>query len=249
MSIEFRFHLYILGSSHSLLKSVNVSRAIKLTPKAKTLYKTARRFRNIVSVYKKRSLSFKRRLRLAEKHFAVSNTGLKSEAVQFCLQQLSRKATKRRGMRYSLEEKLMALALYKTSGHGYRFLSKLFHLPSRRTLSRLLEGIPIESGINDLLMENLKKSSKNLKDREKLCMVMFDEISLMPHVSYNKHTQKIIGIQDGKICDHALVFMVRGVTKKWKQTISYTFCSGSTKATEIKKLLTSIIQKLKIAGM
>lgn len=39
---------------------------------------------------------------------------------------------------------------------------------------------------------------------------MFDEIFLMPHVLFNKPAGKFIGVNNGKICDHAMVFMVCG---------------------------------------
>ncbi|KAF5297497.1 hypothetical protein FQA39_LY12091 [Lamprigera yunnana] len=78
--------------SDTLLKSVNVSRSSELTPKAKRLYQRATKLQNVVAVYKKRSLSFKKRLQLAEKNkwsFDSSETGLQREAVWFCIQQLS----------------------------------------------------------------------------------------------------------------------------------------------------------------
>ncbi|KAF5286992.1 hypothetical protein FQA39_LY16106 [Lamprigera yunnana] len=46
--------------SDTLLKSVNVSRSSELTPKAKPLYQRARKLQNVVAVYKKRSLTFKK---------------------------------------------------------------------------------------------------------------------------------------------------------------------------------------------
>lgn len=105
-------------SREPLLRSVNVSRSVELTPKAKSFYKTARKLKNIAVTYKIRTNSFKQRLRMAKKHMTIVN----AEAANFCIQQLSRKATKRRRMRYTFDEKLMALALYKTSGPAYRLL-------------------------------------------------------------------------------------------------------------------------------
>ncbi|KAF5281036.1 hypothetical protein FQA39_LY05241 [Lamprigera yunnana] len=54
--------------SDTLLKSVNVSRSSELTLKAKRLYQRATKLQNVVAVYKKRSVMFKKRLQLAEKN-------------------------------------------------------------------------------------------------------------------------------------------------------------------------------------
>ncbi|KAF5281285.1 hypothetical protein FQA39_LY05171 [Lamprigera yunnana] len=73
--------------SDTLLKLVNVSRSSELTPKAKRLYQRATKLQNVVAVYKKKSLTFKKRLQLAEKNkwsFDSSETGLQREAVRFC---------------------------------------------------------------------------------------------------------------------------------------------------------------------
>lgn len=246
----FAFIIYVpLKSTDSLLASVNVSSSLQLTPKAKRLYCKARRLQNKAYTYRHRARNFRKRLSRAQKCYVdLESSSLRHEAVQFLLHQLSRKKTKPRGRRFALDEKLMALALYKISGPAYRFLSRWFHLPSRPTLSRVLQRVPITSGINEYLIENLKKTVKHMQARERLCILMFDEISLSPHVTYNKHRDCLVGIDGGEICDHALVFMVRGITRKWKQVVAYTFCKGSTKPALIKGLLKSLVEQLKNAG-
>lgn len=178
----------------------------------------------------------------------IKNCGLRTGAINFCLQQLTRKLTKPRGRRFSLEEKIMSLALYKTFGSGYRFLSKWFNLSFWRTLSRLLQKIPVGPDINKFLFDNLKMATSHFEPTEKICMLMFAEISLMPYVNYDKTSDEIIGIKKPDICDHALVFMVRGITRKWKQTIRYSFCRGTTKVTIIKNLLVGLIKQLNETG-
>ncbi|KAK4876573.1 hypothetical protein RN001_009079 [Aquatica leii] len=160
------------SSSDTLLKSVNVSRSSELTPKAKRLYQRATKLQNVGTVYKKRFLTFKKRLQLAEKNkwcFDNSETGLRGEAVKFCIQQLSHKVAKTRGDRYTLEEKLMSLALYKTSGADYRFISKWFNLPTRRTLIRLLENIPINEGIKQNVATKFRKALSKMETKRQSC--------------------------------------------------------------------------------
>lgn len=234
------------------MATVNVGRSSDLSPKAKILYRKVHSLKTQLRIVKKRSSNFKERLKLAKKHgreSLISSSLLREETVSFCMEQLLRKKGKPRGRRFTFDEKVMSLALYKTSGPGYRFLSKWFHLPSKRTLSRLLQKIPVGAGVNDFLFDNLKESVKTLKEKEKLCMLTFDEISLLPHVDYDKHNDMLVGVENGRIVDHALVFMLRGVTQKWKQTISYTFCRGSTKAIEIKQMLRELISRIKETGI
>lgn len=91
-----------------------------------------------------------------------------------------------------------------------------------------MQATPIEEGIKFYLLKNLKLVVKNFKEKEKLCMLMFDEISISPHIEYNKVSDVIVGLDDnGQICDHVLVFMVREVTRKWKQPMSFNFCRGA----------------------
>lgn len=236
-----------------LLQSVQVTRSGQLTPKAKALYIPARRLQSAVSLYRSRAITTKRKLKLAKRYIHsadFSNTGLRSEAVKFCVQQLTRRFTAPKGRRFTLEEKLMSLALYKTSGPGYRFLANWFHLPSKRTLTRLLQKIPVEDGISQYLMQNLTHSIKHFKNVERLCTVMFDEVALTPFVQYRRYTDQLVGVQNGVIMDHALVFMVRGITskRKWKQTVAYYFCKGSTSTQKLIEYLVCVTRELKKAG-
>lgn len=49
-----------------------------------------------------------------------------------------------------------------------------------------------------------------------------------------------------ELADHALVFMIRGITKKNKQPVAYSFCQGATKQEELVKQLKSVILLIKI---
>lgn len=51
----------------------------------------------------------------------------------------------------------------------------------------------------------------------------------------------------GIIYDHALVFMLKGICRKWKQPIC--FCKGATSAAEIKRLLVELIKEISRIGL
>lgn len=67
-----------------------------------------------------------------------------------------------------------------------------------------------------------------------------DEMFIAPLFEYNPRIYGISGfVNNGKSRERklaALVFMVRGIQKKnYKQPVAYTFCSGSTSATELTR--------------
>ncbi|KAI4471157.1 thap domain [Holotrichia oblita] len=82
-----------------------------------------------------------------------------------------------KGFRFTLDEKLMALALCKRSGKGYKLLSQLFALPSRKTLTTLLNKIPINPGINAMLFNHLQDTCKLLKEEQNTLGLYFLIIS------------------------------------------------------------------------
>jgi len=72
-----------------------------------------------------------------------------------------------RGQRFSMDEKMLSLSLYKRSPKCYRMLSKLFTLPSKRTLNTILSTVVISTGICASIMSVLKENVKHLKPSEK----------------------------------------------------------------------------------
>jgi len=68
---------------------------------------------------------------------------------------------------------------------------------------------------------------------------LFDEVCLSSGLSYDSVTDQIDGFVDTSsnksqnIADYALVFMVRGIKKKFKQPIAYSFCKGATTQHEL----------------
>lgn len=111
----------------------------------------------------------------------------------------------------------MALSLYKESHTGYKLLQQMFTLPSSRTLRRLLQKVPINAGKNEIIFSHLSQQQSLMKDVDKLCVLMWDEMSLQSHLQYDQSNDKIIGFEDWGhkrtqgIANHALVFMLRGI--------------------------------------
>lgn len=90
---------------------------------------------------------------------------LPSRTADFLVAQVHCAARKTKGRRWDYDEKVFALALYKRSPRCYRLLSKFVALPSRRTLSSLLEKVPFNSGINANIFKHLNDLSNSLCKR------------------------------------------------------------------------------------
>lgn len=62
-----------------------------------------------------------------------------------------------KGRRYTDEEKLIALSIMKQSPKCYRFLQRIFILPSKNTLNRMITTLNVEAGVNTQIFEAVKK--------------------------------------------------------------------------------------------
>lgn len=101
-----------------------------------------------------------------------------------------------KGRRFTLDDKILALSIYKQSGKGYRFLSNLFSLPSRKSLTEMLNRIPVRRGYNESVFQHIRNRVKHLPPINRLCVLMFDEVSLEAGLMYNTRFDVIDGFVD-----------------------------------------------------
>lgn len=171
------------------------------------------------------------------------------------LMQVRSSGKKPKGRRFTLNEKILALSLYKPSPKAYRLLSQICALPSRRTLQNILETVDLKSGINEKIFADLQQKVNKMPAKHKFCSLLFHEMAIGSNISYNKTRDNINGFVDNGskrkliFSDHVLVFMLRGVVKKYKQPLAYTFCSGTTKTADLKFQLKNIIEKVQSTGL
>ncbi|KAK3918429.1 DNA transposase, partial [Frankliniella fusca] len=136
--------------------------------------------------------------------------------------------------RWTIKMKCLALAIWKRSRRVYRWLSTMMALPVESTLRDLLVDIPLESGINIVAMDNLSKKTAQFSSKDRVCQVMFDEVSLKTGLYWNNKSKIIEGFEDyglnGRtvaLATHALVFMVQGINRKFKQPVAFHFSRGT----------------------
>lgn len=131
----------------------------------------------------------------------------------------------------------------------------VFPLPSINTINSRLRKLKIEPGINKLILGYLIKKIRTLPAKKRVCVLMWDEMAIKPHVTYSIARDLLEGVEDwGKtrtttVADHAIVFMVRGLDDGWKIPLSYAFCYRQTNTIQLKKYIREHIIVLQKAGV
>lgn len=194
-----------------------MTKVAQLSPKAKRLFQRVRYLRKKAAYRTKANLKLKRRLHVAEDltssaAFEKAVSSMDRIRRRFFECQIENSSKKPKGRRYTLEDKVLALALYKQSAAAYRSLSKIFALPSRKTVMKLLNRIPVKPGLHEEVFSVLKAETKNFKNPlDKYCILMFDEMSIQPNLRPNLNSGSVEGFEDlgfktsQKIANHAEV--------------------------------------------
>ena len=157
--------------------------------------------------------------------------------------------------RYTVEEKSLFLSLYSASPKCYRLLRKIVNAPSIRTLQKMLQNLNFSPGFHHSTLHSLSSKSKTLDPKDKLCVLLMDEISLKEHLHYDDKHDKIIGLENfgissgNSIANHATVFMIRGLTHKWKQPFAFFFSNGTMRSNKLKTLMLDGIRMINNTGL
>ena len=174
----------------------------------------------------------------------------------FVMSQVRNQRLKPQARRFTLEQKVMALAVMKISGKGYRLLSKLFALPSRKTLTHLLSKLPFRAGIiNNKILSSLRLAVQKMNTQERSCVLLFDEMSIEAHLQYNEKENCIDGFEEhgcrrkAAFANYVNIFILQGACKQWKQPLMFTFNSGPINGLALKILIKTAIEKCQGVGL
>lgn len=143
---------------------------------------------------------------------------------EFVTSQLKTGKVHPNGRRWTCKEKAFALNIYYKSANTYNALRKTYglSLPCKNTLKKSTGNVAKDDGICTTIINALKLKTKEMKEDEKLCVLSFDEMSIKDSISYNPGLDKVDGFESsgtGELAKQSLVFMIRGLTKNWKQVI------------------------------
>lgn len=243
-----------------LLRDIGIRRKTDLTPRKKKLYTVTKKLIKKVNLISQKNLSFKKQIKFAKKFVTTDSCNnlankLNKTTLDFIKTQVNIQNNSPKGRTYTIDDKILSLSLYKTSPKGYRFLSSIFALPSRSTLNSMLTRIPFKPGINVHIEENLKYQTTKLQNMNKKCILIFDEMSLSAALKYDKEHDMVFGLQKTwdseqlNFSNHVLVFMLRGIVKKWKQPYAYYFCTSTTKTSDLVSYIKSVIRSVYKTGL
>ena len=182
-----------------------------------------------------------RRLQAALKK--PTSQGKKEKTIQEALSKLSENrahfvkmqleySRKKKGRRYSPQTKSIAVSLYHASGKVYRILSKLFILPTKSTLRRYISRMPAATGISQGALNIIKKKVDSMNELEKLCTLCIDELT-----------------PTSKVANHAFIILLRSISGKWKQPLSYALFNGGCPREEKEELMKDAIDKVEGIGL
>jgi hypothetical protein len=157
--------------------------------------------------------------------------------------------------RYSDEIKLLSLSLYNSGPKAYAYLSDIFNLPSKTSLKNWLKNLSSSPGFLPETFNALEQRMKFMSERDKVCALLFDEITLKKNLQYDRYRDSIVGFEDfahigrsDKYAGSALVFMLRGLAANWSQPVGYVFSCTGCKDTVVQDLLFRCIDKCTASG-
>ncbi|KAH7977683.1 hypothetical protein HPB49_003170 [Dermacentor silvarum] len=159
-----------------------------------------------------------------------------------------------RGTRWTKKTVIKALKMRLSCGAcGYDSVRELGQpLPTERTLHRHLEGYKFTPGLLEDIMESLALKVSLMSPEEQHATLMLDEMQLAPGLVYNPSSGTVLGAPTIPLADatlppdclatHGLVFMLGGITTRWKQTVAYHLTGNSFHAKTVKDIIILIIK-------
>ncbi|KAH7974720.1 hypothetical protein HPB49_018445 [Dermacentor silvarum] len=143
---------------------------------------------------------------------------------------------------------------------GYNLLREYgYPLPSKRTLQRHIEHAKFRPGLLTDILEALKIKVSLMKPEERHAVLLLDGMQITSGLVYDHSCCDVLGtptlpLSDGSLPDdslaiHGLVFMLGGLSTRWKQTIGYHLTGNSIHAASFKAQVVNIITACESIGL
>lgn len=158
---------------------------------------------------------------------------------------------KKKGRRFSKEIKEFALSLYFHGPKAYRQISKVLCLPHPRSLRKWLAEVPMTPGIIPGVLSALKDAVKDWPIKNRVCVIMFDEMSLKQNLQYDAKNDVVIGYSDdgtertAGVANTAFVALLSGLSATWIQPLAFAVAKTKLHAEAIRRLLLALIDELR----
>lgn len=179
------------------------------------------------------------------------------EIYSFICSQMENANISRYARRWKIADKDLALKLFLASPKSYSVLHQHFYFPSRKTVLKSISGLNVEPGFCMPVLKAFLQISQKMKNRDKYCALSFDEMKLKKGLHYYRKLDYVVGYEnygqytppDPEPATHALLFMVRGICRMWKQVFGIFFCKNSTNANVLKHLVLDAVNNIKESGL
>lgn len=117
----------------------------QLTPKCKKLHLSSIKLTKKLNPCSKQIKTYKSKARMAHKLSKDNSLNQLINKVDkitysFIMSQIKNQSKKVQGQRFTLDDKILALSIYKQSPKAYTYLSTIFSLPCRKTIMGLLKN-------------------------------------------------------------------------------------------------------------
>lgn len=155
---------------------------------------------------------------------------------------------------WNAAERKIAIGLFYRSPSCYNYMrqSLKFSLPSESVIRNWLNVISLRTGSTSKLMNKISNKVNTMDEREKQCVLLFDEMSIRRHFDYSDNIGYIEGFQDlgeiggrsSKAGTQALVFMVRGLYDNWKMPLAYFISHGPVPFRMLHNVLIKVLDQL-----
>ncbi|KAG0422291.1 hypothetical protein HPB47_001880 [Ixodes persulcatus] len=140
-----------------------------------------------------------------------------------------------------------------TTLRGYANMRPGNSAMSKEATSFTAEGILTE------LFSSLKAKVATMIPVERHAALMINEMQITPGKDYDSSLKKVIGkitvplapgsVSADECATHTFVFMLGGMTSRWKQTVAYEFTGTSSCSAKVKDLTFDLIRKCESIGL
>ncbi|XP_059490339.1 histone-lysine N-methyltransferase 2D-like isoform X2 [Neocloeon triangulifer] len=238
-------------------------------PSKKTLFEKLDR-KSLIAFAKKKNKEVKRLKKMRLKRKATNPASkeaailylrkhLPTKCVDFIDRQIKLQKVKPQGRRYDRQDLILTMGLQKGGRRARAAVSDMFILPSKKTLLRFTQGLSIEPGIIEPILEGVGDFTSDLEDeRDCYAVLLWDELSIDEFLMWSSKWKKFQGFSDygpgeettKELADHALIFFVVLLrNKKVKFPVSYYFSTGTTPSSVLANLIEKNIRRLKTFGV
>jgi hypothetical protein len=155
-----------------------------------------------------------------------------------------------------------AVGLKSLSTSAYEAMGQVIKLPSARTLRDYTHWYKAEPGFQFSILEELCQKCRSMKEYEKWCTIIFDEVKIKEDIVYDKNSGSIVGfvhplditspnvIPAPKPATHILTVMVKSICGQGSlETPIAHFASRTCKAENLYDIVWEAIKILEGLGM